>query len=289
MRTARTNSSPRGFTTVTAVVAIIVFFVALVAVVVHRGTEDHMPESQATDNESSEQENKERPSVLREFTALGQASTYRIFTEGVDFSKPVGVVMRLHGDGDNETTQPEGVLSDLAAVAADHNMILVAPRSPDTAFGAVWWQELDIHVAWLKQLVQEVVLRIKGVDPNDIWWMGYSGGSEILGYGILPFGGELVTGGALMMAGGGAPERLPEGSPLSQAPSDLPLSWVVGTLDDGSTSPDGFNAIQAARSGEEFYRDLGFDQTSLEFIPGIDHYGLPQAESLDEFLDAKRG
>ena len=61
----------------------------------------------------------------------GTTSSYHVFADGIDWSEPVGVVFRLHGDGAYEYHHPEHKVSCLAEVARSHNAVLVAPRTPD--------------------------------------------------------------------------------------------------------------------------------------------------------------
>lgn len=128
----------------------------------------------------------------------------RVYTEGVDFSRPVGVVVRLHGDGAYEYHHPEYRLDGLAEIAAQHNRILVAPLTPDTGT-TTWWRESEANADWLAGLMEQQVLPTYGVDRSDIWWMGYSGGAELLARELIVTEPQLVTGGAVMLGGGGRP------------------------------------------------------------------------------------
>ncbi|MGO1949818.1 MAG: hypothetical protein ACTH1D_09300 [Mycobacteriaceae bacterium] len=216
----------------------------------------------------------------RAFTFHRRRSEYRLFTDGIDPSRPVGAVVRLHGDGDEEYRNPSGLLSSLASVAASHNMVLVAPLTPHRWRGRTWWRRLNPHIRWLEAFVVREVLTIPGVDPQRIWWMGYSGGAEMISYGIVPSVQDLVTGGALMLGGGGAPDALD--APLMFP--GLPLTWSVGSRDNGTTSEDGFDALAAARAGSEWFRHEGFTNVSLDVHLGCDHYNLPQPRILDAAL-----
>lgn len=266
---------PRILTSAVSVVLALLLVFTATALAAHHHDQEH----------GSDPTPAARESIEREFTAGGRTSSYRIFSQDVDFSKPVGVVVRLHGDGDGETTRPEGLLSELAAVAADHNMILVAPRAPEGPHGPIWWRGLSDHVQWLTQLLQTEIFVIDGVDTNNLWWMGYSGGAELITYGLLPLAHDLVTGGAIMAGGGGAPNN-PEMSAVdSDIRERLPLTWVVGTRDDGTETPDGFDAVRAAHRGSEFYHTRGFEAVNLDLLPGVGHYDLPQPEILAHFLN----
>lgn len=217
-----------------------------------------------------------------------RASEYHLFTEGVDRSRPVGVVVRLHGDGDDEFRHPNGLLASLARVAAERNMILAAPLTPHRKRGCTWWRKPDRNIAWLDAFFRSELLTIPGVDPVDIWWYGYSGGAEMFSYGTVPSSQLLVTGGALMLGGGGPPEALDDPLPDAAKRKKLPLTWAVGEFDDGTTSEDHFDALTAAREGADWYRSEGFGNVRLEIVPGCDHYNVPQPQLLASLLDAHR-
>lgn len=212
----------------------------------------------------------------------GLRGRFHLFTEGIDWERPVGLLVRLHGDGAEEYTVPEGLLTCLAAEAASHNLVLLTPLTPDGSNERTWWMELDQNRAWLTSLVRTQVEQL-GVDPQRIWWMGYSGGAEMLSYGILPEDPELVTGGAVLLGGGGDPGWTTTTAPASVREGAC-LQWIVGEEDDGSRPGQEFDALAASRDGASRYRRLGFAQVGLEVVPGEDHLSLPQSGWMDRLL-----
>lgn len=78
-----------------------------------------------------------------------RVSEYHLFTEGIDRSTPAGVVVRLHVDGDKEFRHPDGLLTSLAQVTAERNMILATPLTPHRTRGCTWWRKLEKNIAWL--------------------------------------------------------------------------------------------------------------------------------------------
>lgn len=232
--------------------------------------------------------------VTGEFTHSERESIFHIYSCGVDASDPVGVLVHLHGDGAGEfvgPADPDGTLNSLARIANDRNLLLVTPQTPDQGNGWTWWRNLDANVAWLSAFMQDEVLARQQVDADNVWWSGYSGGAEMLSYGVLPNLSPLVTSGAIMMAGGGAPPDDDQlGHPYSSDKRDsLPLRWIVGELDDGTHNSDGFDALAAAREGAEWYRGRGFNEVDLEITPGDAHDDLPQASVLESALDSTSG
>lgn len=219
---------------------------------------------------------------VSEFRHHGRSSQVYTFT---CTDEPQGVLIHLHGDGADEFDLGEGessTLHELSRVAGSHNLVLVAPRTPDNRRGSTWWRKLDRNTAWLTALVTDRVQGDPALDPGNVWWSGYSGGAEMLSYGILRRAQDLVTGGAVLMAGGGAPDT-PPGPTFS--PLTVPLRWYVGDLDDGTRSYDNFDALTAAHEGSAWYRDHGATDADLEILPGIAHLDFPQAEVLGRVLD----
>ena len=212
----------------------------------------------------------------------GDRGRYHLFTQGIDWERPVGLLVRLHGDGAEEFTVPEGLLSCLAAEAASHNMVLLAPLTPDRSRGRTWWSDLDANLDWLESLVDSQTEEL-GIDPERVWWMGYSGGAEMISYGVLAQEPRLVTGGALLVAGGGAPRRTPTTAPASLRQGTC-LQWVVGAEDDGSDPIEDFDALSAARAGSASYAEAGYEKVGLRVVPGEDHLSLPQSGLLDQVL-----
>lgn len=220
-----------------------------------------------------------------EFTAAGSTSTYQVFTEGVDLEHPAGVVIRLHGDGIDEREDQDALNACLAAVAASTGRILVVPQTPDTDENPTWWEDLDTNREWLAALVGEHLPEEYDLDRDDLWWTGYSGGAEMMSYGILATNPALVTGGALMIGGGGAEDLVPQ--PATESRQDVPLTWAVGEQDDGSDpgSDEAFDALTAAEEGADCYLEAGYRNVELQVLPDVDHFDIPQARLLAELLE----
>lgn len=218
-------------------------------------------------------------------SAAGTQGTYHLFTRDVDFSEPVGVVVRLHGDGAMEYHYPETLLNCQAAVAAAHNMILVAPHSPSTSEDgtARWWYEVPKNVEWVTDLLYTDILPIENVDPDNIWWVGYSGGAEMITHGLIPLAPEMVTGGAVILGGGGIPDDLEEEGVRTDLLNDVPLHWIVGAEDDGTDEAAPWDAVEKAQQGATGYREQGLD-TTLTVLEGVDHFDLPHAALLEAAL-----
>ncbi|QGU07990.1 hypothetical protein COCCU_10355 [Corynebacterium occultum] len=208
----------------------------------------------------------------------------RVYTEGVDFSRPVGAVIRLHGDGAYEYHNPGYLLEGLAAVAAAENKILIAPLTPDSAT-TTWWKNSASNADWLAELLEQQILPEYGIDRSDIWWMGYSGGAELLAHELILSEPQLVSGGALMLGGGGRPWGADPAAIAAAAEQVGPLTWVSGTADDGTDPQAPFNAYGAAQEGAAWYRAQGFGAVEESYPQGVDHFGLNSTAILQAALD----
>ena len=124
-----------------------------------------------------------------------------------------------------------------------------------------------------------------------VWLCGFSGGAEFLTLYLLRYwGNEMgIKGGGCLMIGGGTKPPVD-----ADFPADYKDHWVwewrVGALDtgrnaDGTTAGDGFNAVNAAKGSEQWFRQRGW-KTTLEVVPGKGHlmprfYGELVQRSLD--------
>lgn len=215
------------------------------------------------------------------FRHAGTESTYRVFSHGIDWDRPVGAVVRLHGDGAYEYLYSKRLASCLAAVAADHNLILVQPLTP--AEDRTWWTELETNTDWLEALYDEEISSLEGVDPDRVWWMGYSGGAEMISYGLLPSAGHVITAGAILVGGGGAPSEKGHSVPEDRV-ATLPLHWVTGRRDTGEDPRETFDALQAASEGSDFYLSQGFGAVTTDFSRDDNHISIDQVEILHSLL-----
>lgn len=283
----RSGRAP-GTRTVLAVLAVLLLIVGLAVALVAR---DDSPCVPTTEQDCGCHGDTTGRGLIGEYTehtyTLGRrSSTYRVYDTGVDRTEPVGVLVRLHGDGAYEYDHSPTFVACLATIAASRNLVLVIPRSPSRDL--TWWTRLDRNVDWLSAFQRDRVLTLEGVDPQRVWWMGYSGGAEMITYGLLPTQGDLVTGGALMLGGGGAPSSgLGAGTVPASRRTDLPLTWVTGMHDDGSDPAAEFDALSAAHAGAAFYREAGFSSTVTDFARDEDHFTLDQVAILHDQLSVR--
>jgi hypothetical protein len=203
----------------------------------------------------------------RWFTASnGYASTYRLYAGGLDWSKPVGLLMHFHGDGAFEYTNPTdpwslGGPDGIIARAKAENMIVVVPLTPDDNGAVTWWEWWGPaeNPQYAVELIGSIASEYN-IDLGRMWFSGYSGGAQFITRDLMPALGSIlpsIIGGFVVFGGGGAPRREVDAS----AAGWWQCRWIVGELDDGTEPGDGFNARAAAEQGEAWYRERGFPTT----------------------------
>ena len=223
------------------------------------------------------------------FTASnGKTSKYHIYADNIDPTKPISVIIRLHGDGGTNSVKefdnPENLLDLVADDASElANTVVLAPLAPDTEGAITWWEERTTNAVWLTELIKEKLLVHPGISQNDLYYTGYSGGGEFLTYLYIYEYPEMVTGAVLNVAGGGG-YGISSDLNKSTPKLDLPIRWKVGSIDNGSGSYDGYDALSSTQSGYEAYRQRGFTNIQRDVLPGHDHYTIDQRELIKDNL-----
>lgn len=215
----------------------------------------------------------------------GEDSGFHVATTGVDFSKPWGVLFWFEGDGDSTTasTIPDSPrLSDLATVAAAHNMVLVVPDTPDSGnpTDVTWWEDYAGNGAWFRGL-ESMLAGTWAVDTTRVWFAGYSGGADFISTELLPSGNDWIVGGGAVMIGGG--ETPDVGGAHTPAMRSMPLTWYVGSV-DGQVDSDGWSPLKVSTQGEAAWRTNGFTNTSLVVLSGLQHTDYDPAALVDRSL-----
>ena len=199
----------------------------------------------------------------------GTTSQYHVYADGVDFSKPVGVVFYFDGDywrnDQSKVYDPSGELAQMAASAAAQNMLFVPVISPDTNRydgGVTWWEDMERNGEFFRSFASAFIAA-NGVDSSNVWTMGYSGGAEFITY-------ELNTkpqtwrngGGSIMVAGGGLDEGTPSAALKSQ-----PMYWYTNANDGaGETYPQTWSARGAVEGGYDAYLSAGYTNASVTVL-----------------------
>lgn len=236
-------------------------------------------------NKNEAGSNEELKTGAFSFTdSYGVSSEYKVYADGVDFSKKAPVIVRLHGDNDYDSRTENARMKTFASnVSTAKNAIVVVPKSPDDKGVSTWWENSERNSRWLVELLDNEIVPAHVNIENTFDFIGYSGGSEFISYELLVNNPNVVNN-ALLIAGGGAPYWSFKNKATKETLNNVKLSWAVGALDDGSTSSDGFNALKAARKGSNFYKNLGYKNVSFSVIPGKNHYNLDQLSIMNDFI-----
>ena len=243
--------------------------------------------AQATQAASGVAATRTNQTFLSYTSPAGTTSQYHVYAEGVDFSKPVGVVFYFDGDywrnDQSKVYDPSGELAQMAASAAAQNMLFVPIISPDTNrydAGVTWWEDMERNGEFFRSFASSFIAA-NGVDSSNVWTMGYSGGAEFITY-------ELNTkpqtwrngGGSIMVAGGGLDEGTPSAALKSQ-----PMFWYANSNDGtGETYPQTWSARGAVEGGYNAYRNAGYTNASATVLNGSGHFDYNFSEILSSSL-----
>ena len=243
--------------------------------------------AQAAQSASGVAATRTNQTFLSYTSPAGTTSQYHVYAEGVDFSKPVGVVFYFDGDywrnDQSKVYDPSGELAQMAASAAAQNMLFVPVISPDTNrydAGVTWWENMDRNGEFFRSFASSFIAA-NGVDSSNVWTMGYSGGAEFITY-------ELNTkpqtwrngGGSIMIAGGGLDEGTPSAALKSQ-----PMFWYANSNDgSGETYPQTWSARGAVEGGYNAYRNAGYTNASATVLNGSGHFDYNFSQILSNSL-----
>jgi len=262
----------------------VVVAVAAAAVVVGVSSAAAAPEAGGADRGVDD-----APSQTFRSPSTGRVGRYRIWANGLDTSRSVGLMLQFHGDGGAEFDRPDSAYSlggaaGLREQARRHNMILVALRSPDGG-SPVWWRSGGVKADYVRDLVEQVVYAHHDVARDRSWLVGYSGGAEFITRFLLPKHSSLFGGGGAVLFGGGGEPVVDGDSFAPTFVADFPMYWYTGASDDGTCADSDYNALGDAREGSSFYRTAGFPVT-LRTPAGLCHdltgrFGPVTGERLD--------
>ena len=243
--------------------------------------------AQATQAASGVAATRTNQTFLSYTSPAGTTSQYHVYAEGVDFSKPVGVVFYFDGDywrnDQSKVYDPSGELAQMAASAAAQNMLFVPVISPDANrydAGVTWWEDMERNGEFFRSFASSFIAA-NGVDSSNVWTMGYSGGAEFITY-------ELNTkpqtwrngGGSIMVAGGGLDESTPSAALKSQ-----PMFWYANSNDgSGETYPQTWSARGAVEGGYDAYLAAGYTNASATVLNGSGHFDYNFSQILSNSL-----
>ncbi len=218
------------------------------------------------------------------FTSSGYTSTYHLYAGGLDWLKPVGLLIYTDGSGEYGLKNLRdsyllGGAGGMIAVAKKHNMILLTPLSPNKncsdGDGSCWYLgDPPGYTRWVENLVKQVQSQYQ-IDKKRIAFGGYSSGAQLATEYWVPSGAAQRTmeaGAIVAISFGGSPKMLEVGYTPSFR-SNVHMNWNVGEKDDSyllNDESEGPGQGYNVKAGYDHYTRAGF-RTSLDVIPGLDH------------------
>lgn len=205
-----------------------------------------------------------------------------------------GLVVYLDGDDQEMFDKagtgdgPGGLVGEGSVVSAatTRGYDVLAVRSP---VSDRWWPDdtkvnrpltapvpggltIPEKIAYLRSAIDQARTE-RGADTQNLWLVGYSGGSEFITESFFPaYCQDMAGGGFLILGGGEAPGST---TGVSGNGASLSLNWVTGTND---VSKD-YSGIVNAKKGVDFYRRHQFnpraiwsDDTHLTIIEDFGYY-----------------
>jgi len=219
------------------------------------------------------------------FTSSGYTSEYHIFAAGLDWTKPVGLLLYTDGSAEFGLHHPTDTYlmagtNGMIAVAKRNNMVLLTPFSPNKACadgdGSCWYMgDPPGYMKWAEALVKQVESQFR-IDKRRVAVGGYSSGAQFCTEYWIPSGAAQRTmdqGVIVAISFGGRPQ-MTEVVYDPAFKTNVHLHWDTGVndpswLEDDPTEgpiPGGFNG----KAGFDYYSAHGF-QTSFVLIAGTDH------------------
>lgn len=233
------------------------------------------------------------------FTSNGITSKYHLYADGLDWTRPVGLIVYTDGSGEYGLKNPASdyLLSGadgLVAVAKRQNMVLLTPFAPGAGCsdgdGTCWYLSSSGYspaqkAKWSADLMKSV-LNEYALDRNRVAFGGYSSGAqwttEYFGPAHASF---LVNDGvAIAISYGGRPISTPNFT--TSFKQSVPFVWDVGSNDSAYTTTSRYGV----RAGHQWYTDQGFE-THLNVIQGLGHsrwgqFGLVVEKAIQDHLPA---
>jgi len=213
------------------------------------------------------------------FTANGITSKYHIFAAGLDWSKPVGLLLYTDGSGAYGLDNPNSTYlldadgsAGLVAVAKKHNMLLLTPFAPSPSCDGAdncWYNTTGSPAApakadWARALVNHVYGQYS-IDKARVAIGGYSSGAQFTTGWFVPRHGAAVQSDGVIVpiAYGRAPAVANTFTAAYKA--NVVGHWNTGTSDAAYTT-----SSWGAIGGHNWYKANGFT-TTAKWPAGVGH------------------
>lgn len=219
------------------------------------------------------------------FTANGYTSEYHLYAAGLDWTKPVGLLMYTDGSGESGLKNPSGThllagSKGMIAIAKKHNMVLVTPFSPNKGCEGgteSCWYEGDSpgYAKWAEALIASIESQYQ-IDKRRVAVGGYSSGATFTTGWFVPSGGaqRIMDDGVIVAISYGGPAYMDEVAYTAAFKSNVHMNWNVGDQDE---------SLSDVKEGHQHYTQAGF-QTSLDILPGVDH---DRSQQFGTIMDAQ--
>lgn len=211
------------------------------------------------------------------FTGSKYTSSYHIYAAGLDWSKPVGMLIYADGSGEYGLKNPGSTYllagaDGLINVAKRNNMLLLTPLSPNKACsdgdGSCWYMGDPVGYAkWAEELVTHVQ-SLYPIEKDRVAFGGYSSGAQLATEWWVPSGAAQRTmsdGVVVAISYGGSP-KMSEINYDANFKSRIHMNWNVGSRDSAYTT----NGSYGVKAGYNHYTNKAF-ATSLHVIDGMGH------------------
>lgn len=211
------------------------------------------------------------------FSAGGYTSKYHLYAAGLNWTRPVGLLLYTDGSGEYGLKNPTnsyllGGGGGMIAVAKRHNMVLLTPFSPNKncadGDGSCWYMgDPPGYARWVEALVTQVQSQYK-IDKRRVAVGGYSSGAQFSTEWWVPSGAaqRTMTAGVIVAISYGGSPKMSEVAYSPAFKTNVHMNWNVGNRDSSYTG-DGKYSVKA---GYDHYTAAGF-KTSLNLIPGKSH------------------
>lgn len=220
--------------------------------------------------------------------------TYHRYAAGLDWTKPVGLLIYTDGSGEYGLTTPSSSYllngtHGMIAIAKKHNMILLTPMAPggncNDGDGVCWYDSSSststtpaIKLKWSKDLI-DFIFSQYNIDRSRVAFGGYSSGAQwTTQYWGPGHAHEVMTDGvAVAISYGGDPKVTNNNTTAHK--NNVPVVWNVGHLDEAWSQPTWDDSVS---KGHTYYNSNGYS-TDITVLGGVTHDRYISSPETGEF------
>ena len=220
--------------------------------------------------------------------------TYHRYAAGLDWTKPVGLLIYTDGSGEYGLTTPSSSYllngtHGMIAIAKKHNMILLTPMAPggncNDGDGVCWYDSSSststtpaIKLKWSKDLI-DFIFSQYNIDRSRVAFGGYSSGAQwTTQYWGPGHAHEVMTDGvAVAISYGGDPKVTNNNTTAYK--NNVPVVWNVGHLDEAWSQPTWDDSVSKGRT---YYDSNGYS-TDITILGGVTHDRYISSPETGEF------